>query len=246
MAKELKFNFEQNSTVQNGRNQIRYTAQLNAISDQRANEALRAASQDADLFEIANNVLDSGDASQLFSFLDQTVGHYLAEDAQFMSDATEQELDSMLESRRSDRSKTKAKGLKSSAAIAQKYLSTGYAEQLVRHVWNKPYDAAQSNIELDTEDVDAINRKIKSLQSKKSRLSKLVKYDSDAQRQYDEVVAEIDRLASFRPETRSTSKTVLKDAIDTDVLRAALTQVDKTALDAEQLAKLEDLMKKLG
>ena len=246
MANELNFNFG-TGTVSQGRNQIRFTAQLNAIADQRATEALRAASNDQELFEQANDVLDSGDAIKLFNFLDKTVGHNIETDAKLLDGATEKEFDSMLESRRSDRSKTKKKGLRSSMDIATKYLATGYAEQLVRLAWNKPYDATSSSSELDTADVDAINRKIKSLQSKKSRLTKLVELgDEAAQNEYNQVVEEIDRLASFRPTTRTSSKTVIKDAIDANMLRHALTAVDTSKLTEEDAQKLADLMAKLG
>lgn len=246
MNQELKFNFGNDSTASSGRNQIRHTAQLKAIADQRATEALRAASKDADLFELADAALKSGETTQLFTFLEAAVGNNVETDAKFLADATEKEFDSMLESRRSDRSHTKAKGLYSAASIAHRYIATGYAEMLVRAAWNKPYDATQPTAELDTADVDAINRKIKSLQSKKSRLTKLVELgDNVAQQQYDEVVSEIDRLSSFRPSTRSTGKAAIKD-VDTELIRAALQQVDKSALDADQLAKLEALMSKLG
>lgn len=245
MAKELNFNFETGNTATSGRNQIAYTAQLNAVSNQRALEALRAATTNPELFAQAKAALDSGEAVQLFSFLEATVGQHLVSDAEFMQSATESELDSMLESRRSDRSKTKAKGL-NTHQTASKYLATGYAEMIVRSVWNKPYDSAQSTSELDASDIDAVNRKIKSLQSKKSRLIKLVELgDAAAQQTYDEVVAEIDRLAQFRPDNKVVGKAVIKDA-DTELLRAALQQVDKSALDADQLAKLEILMSRLG
>lgn len=247
MANKTNFNFNfGEGTVSNGRNQIRFTAQLNAVADQRAQEALRAASQDQKLFDMANAAFDSGDAAQLFNFLETTVGNNIATDAEMLDGATEKEFDSMLESRRSDRSKTKKKGLKSSAAVALKYLSCGYAEMLVRTAWNKPYDATQSTIDVDTEDLDAINRKIKSLQSKKSRLNKLVELgDEVAHQQYDEVVSEIDRLQQFRPSTRSTVKAVIKD-VDTDTLRTALSNVDTSMLDDETASKLAELMKKLG
>ena len=246
MAKnqELKFNFG-NDTATQGRNQIRYTAQLNSISNQRATEALRAATKDETLFNEANTALNSGEATDLFAFLESAVGSNIEADAAFMADATEKEFDSMLESRRSDRSKTKAKGLNNSVTIATKYLATGYAEMLVRTAWNKPYDTTAS-AELDTSDLDAINRKIKSLQSKKSRLTKLVELgDAAAQQAYNDVVDEIDRLASFRPETRTVGKTVIKEA-DTELIRAALSQVDVSTMDADQAKKLEDLIKKLG
>lgn len=246
MAKELNFNFG-SSTVSQGRNQIRFTAQLNTISNQRATEALRAATENPDLFKMANDVFDSGDANQLFDFLNRTVGHNLEADALFLDGATDKEFDSMLESRRSDRSKTKAKGPRNSMDLAVKYLATGYAEQLVRLAWNKPYDATSAGAELDTTDVDALNKKIKSLQSKKSRLTKLVELgDQAAQNEYKAVVDEIDRLSSFRPTTRTTSQTVLKDSIDTNVLRQALTAVDTSKLTEEEAQKLADLMARLG
>ena len=245
MAKELNFNFGE-STATSGRNQNRFTAQLNSIAGQRATEALRIASQDTELFKQANTVFDSGDAVQLFDFLKKVVGDNIETDAEMLNTATEKEFDSLLESRRSDRSKQKAKGLKSSMAVALKFLEDGYAEMVVRHAWNKPYDATQAGTDLDTSDVEAINKKIKSLQSKKSRLIKLVELgDESAKNEFDAVTAEIDRLATFRPSTRTSGKSVIKD-IDTDTLRDALKNIDQTALTEEQQAKIAELMAQLG
>ena len=50
----------------------------------------------------------------------------------------------------------------SSTVALNKYIAAGYAEMLVRTAWNKPYEAT-STIDVDTEDLDAINRKIKKL-----------------------------------------------------------------------------------
>ena len=243
---ELNFNFG-DSTVSSGRNQIEYTAQLNSISKQRATEALRIASTSPELFDKANNVFDGSDADELFSFLTAVVGNKMEDDIKFMETASENELSRLLESRRSDRSKQKAKGLKSSMNVALGYLAAGYAEMLVRKVWNKPYDSTNNQIVVDTEDLDAIKRKVKSLQSKKSRLGRLVQAgDATAQQEYQDVVDEIDRLNSFRPTTRTTVKTVIKDEADTTLIRNALQNVDMSKMNEDEQAKLKDLLAKLS
>ena len=83
------------------------------------------------------------------------------------------------------------------------------------------------------------------MQSKKSRLNKLVELgDEDAIAEQSEVIAEIDRLAQFRPTTRTQSTAVIKD-IDTDVIREALSKVDFKTLTDEEALKLTALMEKL-
>lgn len=246
MANKQTFSFNFDNDVKDSKqNKIAYTEQLVTVSKQRATEALRIASTDEETFKLAETVVNGGEAETLFDFLTKTVGDNVAQDAEFMADASENELSRLLESRRSERSHTKKKGLLSSTVALNKYIAAGYAEMLVRTAWNKPYEAT-STIDVDTEDLDAINRKIKSLQSKKSRLNKLVKLgDEDAIAEQSEVIAEIDRLAQFRPTTRTQSTAVIKD-IDTDVIREALSKVDFKTLTDEEALKLTALMEKLG
>jgi predicted nuclease with TOPRIM domain len=124
-----------------------------------------------------------------------------------------------------------------------------YAELLIRIKMGKPYTGQLGSAAIDYEalgsDQDAISRKVKSLQSKKSRLNKLAAYDNDAKQELREVEAEIARLNELRPTVRITSKVAVKD-INVDQLRAALKNIDVASLPADEQAKMQELMSKLG
>ena len=112
MANKQTFSFNFDNDVKDSKqNKIAYTAQLVTVSKQRATEALRIASTDEETFKLAETVVNGGEAETLFDFLTKTVGDNLAQDAEFMADASENELSRLLESRRSERSHTKKKRL---------------------------------------------------------------------------------------------------------------------------------------
>lgn len=243
---ELSFNFTDNAATK-VKNQIGFTAALNSLSRTRAQEAMRIASTNPELFELANAVIDNGNPAQLFDFLEQTVGNNVYEDVKVLAGATDDELSRLLESRRSDRSKSKAKNPRSSVAVCMNYLGAGYAEMLVRKAWNKPYNETSGGMEVDIADAEALKNKVKSLQSKKSRLSALVNAGAvDRQSDLDEVVAEIERLNSFRDMSRTTTTTVIKNSVDTELIRNALAKVDTTGMSEDEQNQLAELMKKLG
>jgi hypothetical protein len=124
-----------------------------------------------------------------------------------------------------------------------------YAELLIRSYWNKPYTGQAGSAEIDIDalkdDQDALSRKVKSLQSKKSRLGKIAQYDANARKELEEVNAEIDRLNALRPTVRVSAKTIVKD-IGVDQLREVLKGIDPASLPEDEQAKLLELMKKLG
>ena len=237
------FVFDTTSNESKASRKIEFTTQLIAISNSKANEIIRTASQDSELANLANKILDNGEVSDTFNLINQIIPEEIqTEDALFLTDANPDVLDRLLESRRSDRSKAKAKGLRTSMSVCLTYFGSAYAELLVRKAANKPYEASSSN--LDENDRDAISRKIKSLQSKQSRLSPLAKYDTDKAKELDDVKAEIARLNDLRGTSVKVSSAIKSE--DLTVIREALTQVDKSALTEDQQAKLEDLMTKLG
>lgn len=247
MAKELTFNFGTDIAAGNSTNQNRYTAQLVDVSKQRATEALRAATTNPALYEQANAVLDGATKDQVFNFLVATVGDNIATDCTFMGNATDNEFSSMLESRRSEMSHTKKKVSRTATMTnVVKYIAAAYAELLIRQAWNKPYAAADA-ADFDEADLDAINAKIRSLQSKKSRTNQLIRAGAtQLQAEYDEVVAEIERLQAFRPTTKTSGKIAIKDADDVKVLRDALSKIDMSTLSDDEVARLATLMEKLG
>lgn len=229
--------------TQSGIRKIEFTSQLVALSNSRASECIRETSKRPELLELANRVLDDGQAVDVFELLETVIGKdVISDDAQFMADGSPDVLDRLLESRRSDRSKTKAKGLRKSMDICLNYFSAAYAELLVRSAMKKPYEATGND--LDETDKDAISRKVKSLQSKQSRLSQIAKYDPSKQAELDAVKDEIARLNNLRGTSVKTS-TAIKSS-DLTAMRETLKQVDTSGLSEEDKAKFEVLMSKLG
>ena len=167
--------------------------------------------------------------------------------SKFLAEVDEDQLSRLLESRRSDRSKAKSKGPRTSVQVAQTFIGSMYAELLVREAWNKPYKSTNQELDFDElkEDQDALNRKIRSLQSKKSRLRKTAEFVEADQIALDETEDEIDRLIQLRVGSpRVSSKTIIKNA-SVDELRKALNLIDTETLDEDQQQKLENLMEQL-
>ena len=237
------FDFLSAGQTESKTNRIAYTPALKAQSEARTTELIHAVAKDQAKLDLFKECIETGKAVKMIdlikSVFDEETIHT---DSLILSGATEKEFDSLLESRRSERSKARANKIVSMDQ-AHKFFSAMYAEILVREAWNKPYEAAGT--ELDQSDLDAVNRKIKSLQSKKSRLNKLASYDAQAKKELMEVEAEIERLGSLRPNSNVSSKTTIKSA-DVDTVRAALKQLDMSALSEDEQAKVLALMAKLG
>lgn len=217
---------------------LAFTDVLNSIAAERAGEAILATSQSQELFPLANAMMDSGDPSDLVKLFEATgVMEKVAGDAAALQGADEDDLKRMLESRRSDRSKSKKRGVRSSITVCKAYVAAFYAELVIRQAMNKPYTGRTGvgATVIDTEDLDAVKRRIKSLQSKKCRLSKLAKAgDAASQKELDETVAEIERLQAFRP---ATSTTVVK-SVKVDELREALSKLNADEVPEEVRALL--------
>lgn len=217
------------------------TPVLTATAMQRALETIQTAAAREDLHALANQMMD-GDPAVLLSLFDATgISAHVADDAAALAGADEDQLKRLLESRRSDRSKCKHKGIKTNIATCRAYVAAMYAELMVREAMGKPYTGAvgATASDVDTDDLDAVNRRIKSLQSKKCRLGKLVQAGDETQRpEYEATVAEIERLQAFRP---TTTKTVVK-SVKVDELRAALALLKADEVPEEVRA----LMEKIG
>lgn len=238
------FDNTQSDTTQTRR--LDYTAELIATANSRAQELMVAVGKKPELFDLANLAIDGGDPQDLINLIaavydDETI----KSDAKLLDGADENQLSRLLESRRSDRSKAKKKDPRSSALVCRTYISAMYAELLIRDYWQKPYAGTATGIEVDEDDLDTITRKIKSLQSKKSRLRKLAEYDEAAQVELQEVEDEIDRLNQLRPNGRRQSRTVVKD-LSIDQVRSVLLQINPDELSGDELSRYEALMAKLG
>lgn len=231
-------------TTSNASHKLDLTPELISVANSRAAEIMTTVSKNPDLHNLANNVLDNGHPADLIELIGKVFSdEQIKADAAFLVGTADDILDRLLESRRSDRSKAKTKGLRTNVTVCRTYMASMYAELMIRTVTGKPYSGTTT--ELDATDLDAISRKVKSLQSKKSRLNKLAEYDADAAAELQEITAEIARLNAMRPTSRASSKVVIKD-VNIDQLRTALKEVDVSNLPDDQQAKLLELMAKLG
>lgn len=241
------FEFAANGTTPNQAHKLDYTPALISLSNSRAADLMIRVSKTPDLHALANSAVDNGDVDDLIKLINAVYNSEVIDvDAEVLDGCDDDQLARLLESRRSDRSKAKAKGLRSSSAVCMTYISSMYAELLVRVKTGKPYSGTSSSVkDLDESDLKAVTARIKSLQSKQSRLNKLAQYDTDAADELKTVKAEIARLNALRPGTRVVTQTTIKD-VNVDVIRNALKQVKLEDLDEEQVKQYEDLMAKLG
>jgi len=236
VKKTNEFDFVQAAESQPAESRkLQHTSRLIDSSKARAIEIMRSIGQ-AEAEDKSQMIawIDSGKAEDLIkligAFIDDDA---IKADAEFLSTASEDELSKLLESRRSDRSKTLRKGPRSNVSVCQQYIATMYAELLVREAWGKPYAGVTTAAAVDERDLDAVNRKIKSLRSKKSRLKKSAEFVEADRIELEAVEAEIDRLAAFRPAVAA--KTTVKSA-DVSAIREAL-QLVQHKLSAEELDK---------
>lgn len=224
---------------------LNHTAVLNSCATERATETIKTASANQELHELANKMMQGDPADLLELFEKVGVTANVENDAKLLADATDDELKRLLESRRSDRSKCKKKGINSNMLTCRNYVAAMYAELVVRQAMGKPYTGTRGNSELDLDslagDQDAIVRKVKSLQTKKCRVKKLAEAGvAGAQEELATVEAEIERLNALRPTARVATKAAVK-SIKVDELREALSKIEGDVPE-EILA----LMAKLG
>lgn len=242
------FVFKQSSSTNSGVRKLDFTPELIATANARANDLMTTVSARPELHSLANRMMTSGNAQDLIDLIHKVYStEQIHTDAQILDGADEDVLSRMLESRRSDRSKAKRKGPSTSVVVCRTYISAMYAELMIRDYWQKPYSGSVANgIEVNKNDLDTVNRKIKSLQSKKSRMKKLVEADPVKYGpEYQAIEAEIARLSQYRPSTRTSTKTVVKD-LSVDQVREILLSINPETLSEDERARYDALMSKLG
>lgn len=233
------FDFIETNTVATSESrQLEHTNQLIALGKAKGAAVMNFIAKQAPADKTASiEAIKAGKAEGLMNLINQvTPAEDLEKDAEFMAGNSDNVFSRLLESRRSDRSKTLAKGPLKDVQTCQAFIGAMYSEMLVRKAWNKPYLATNTSSIVDENDLEAIGRKIKSLQTKKCRLQKTAKYEPEDQKMLDEVNAEIARLNEFRPTV--TGKTVIRST-DAETIRTALKLLDLNSLDADTRAKLE-------
>lgn len=206
----MGFNFTEAAVAATTGRTIPGSAELISTCNTLALDAIKKASQDPEIGALAAAV-QSGDHAALEAFVEKAIE---VPSADMLEGATEDELSRLLESRRSDRSKAKKAGLTTLDTI-RRYISAWIAELVIRAKSGKAYKAPTGGgIVLDeSADRDTITRKIKSLQSKKCRLSQAYRVvvaagaDNEALRTEIEALdAEIARLNGIRGVSERTTK----------------------------------------
>ena len=238
------FEFGTNSTSKSNAKKLDMTPMIQAKSQSRATEMISAVSKDPALHDLANKVIDEGEPSDLIELFrivfDQD---QIKSDAAILIGCDADQLERQLKSRQSDRSKSKRKGLRSELSVFVTYVASMYAELMVREQLERPYSGQTSTDDYDLdaikEDQDLLGRKVRSLQSKASRLKELAKFKPEAKEELNAVKQEIARLNQFRTNVNSTV-TVIK-AVDINSIRDYVSGLS----DEEQIAFL-DQIKQLG
>lgn len=231
-------------TSANTTRKLAFTDILQTTAKSRATELVKSCTT-PELAEQANRMLDSGDPADLLSLIHAVISdETIKQDATVLADCPTDDLPKMLESQRSNRSKAKRKGLRTSGITnVVDYVSAMYAELLIRETTGKSYNGGGNKLSDNHEELaanaDLLDRKIASLASKKSRLSKLAALgDAAATTQLNEIEQELSELRALRP---SKAKVSIK-SVKLDDVRAALASLDESDMTPELL----ELMKKLG
>lgn len=209
---------------------------IDAAMDKVKKEATEGLTTTKDMIDEA---LDSGTYSSACNLIEAVIG---TPQCGALAECTDDELSRLLESRRSDRSKTKKKGLRTNVAVMLTYFAAVIAEMAIRAASGKEYVAQSAAATIDVEalalDQEALNKKIRSLQSKQSNLRRALKYipaDTDAPERDElkRVQAQIEELQSRRT---STVKTVSAKVPSAETLKqaiAAMSEEEKQALIAQ-------------
>lgn len=217
-----------NRTLKGGTELIQWSTGL-------ANAIITVAQSDEDIAAACSEV-QKGGMEALQSLVDENVDPTeISQMADELGD-DESNLKGLLESRRSDRSKSKKK--LATLDGFRKYVASWIAELAVREALGLTYKAPSETTEygvFKSDDYEAITRKIKSLQSKKCRVKATLKYveSEDLQAELQEIQQEIDRLNQMRGvSTRVKSADTVK-SVSLDDLRsviAGMSDEEKAAL----------------
>lgn len=243
MAKTVKTNTMENpfvlgaevSTHNTNSRTIPGAVELISQCNSLALDAIKKATSDPEVGALAA-AMQTGGMSELQAFVEATVEVPTPEVIQECSD---EELSRMLESRRSDRSKAKKAGLTTIDNI-RRYVSAWIAETVIRQASGKAYKAPGSSElgSFESTDYEEITKKIKSLQSKKCRLSAVLKYGPNeaVDAEVKAIQAEIDRLNQMRGAKPRVKSTDTVKSMGLDDLRSAIASMsdeEKAALMAQ-------------
>ena len=239
------FAFDLTATETSATRRLDFTPALQEKARARATELVKACAnpEKPDLQAMANKMMDTGVAADLLDLIHAVYSEEdIQSDASVLDECPEEDLAKMLESQRSNRSKAKHTGLRTKLPVTITYIASMYAELMIRVKTGKAYNGSARTLAVDVEslknDPDQLKRKINSLASKKSRLSKLAEFDDEAKTELDEVEAQLAELRALRP---AKTRTAVK-SMPVAELKKALKELDKDGLPEDLLA----LIAKIG
>jgi len=222
------------SVVQAGTRKLAYTGVLQEKARSMTTELIRKAGGDAKLAPLANTMLADKTPESLLAFITEGIpSEQMTEASKVLDGCPDDDLPKMLESQRSNRSKAKRTGLVAMPKVID-YVASMVGELLIRERTGKAY-ASTGKLATDHEvlaaDQDQLVKRINSLASKKSRLSKLATYDANAKSELDAVEAELQELRALRPnKTKTTVKSVKLEDIKSAL--AAMSDEERESLIA--------------
>lgn len=218
-------------TLKGGAELIQWSTGLanDIVAAAQNDEAIAAACSDVQkgsmeaLQRLVNETIDPSDISQMADELGNDT-------------AT---LKGLLESRRSDRSKSKKK--LATLDGFRKYVASWIAELAVREALGLSYKAPSASTgygTFESDDYEVITKKIKSLQSKKCRVKATLRYveSEELQAELQEIQQEIDRLNQMRGVSTRVKSTDTVKAVSVDELRtviAGMSDDERAALMAQ-------------
>lgn len=214
-------------------------AELQVFSQTAGNDIFMqlSASTDAELMQTVTGLLASGDYSDACKLVNQFYDDKkIAEGTAFLKKCDTAELDRLLESRRSDRSKARKAGL---TTCFPRFLADVVAEMAIRIASGKAYAVSSTghgaiDVEALAADQIALNKKIRSLQSRISVLRSKGQYapaDWEGFKQIEELKQTVNELMAHRVSTGNrTTKTVVDKRTVADAIGN---------MSADELAELQ-------
>ena len=219
--------------------------ELQQVSQVLANELFASISKstDAELIASIQPILASGDYANtcelIGKFYDDTT---IADKTSFLKSYSSTELDRLLESRRSDRSKARKAGL---AQNFPRFLADVIAEKAIRLTSGKQYNQNSTgttaiDVEALAADQVALNKKIRSLQSRISVLRSKLQFAPADHPGHAEIARLQEQVRELQAHRVSTGRVVTKTVVDKRTVADAISNMSADEL-AELQAKIAEL-----
>lgn len=221
------------------------TAQLTSLSDGVAKIIYEAAKSDPDaITELGQSMVDIAAADRLINKFGELATH----DYTFLFTIDEDQLEAMLKSQQSKRSRCKSKTM-----TVENYLnmmSAAVAEQYIRLATGKDKSSAgrgphgtsviftEERLAVLAADQETLRKEIRNVQSKKSIMKSKADFSEEDERWQNLLVAEV-QLKGIRVGTASVSHTEYVDATR-ETLKEMLAEVDIQAIKLNQAKELLD------